>query len=73
MVASNRVGTMVRVLAIIHILVGAWLIIFSIIDGETALFDKKHMFTAGYGFYGVWIGAWVSVHCRNSAFVRYNL
>ena len=69
MVVSNRVLSMVRVLAIIHILDGVSLIIFGIVDSVSALLDSKHMFTAGHGFHGVWIGAWVSVLCRNSAFV----
>ena len=71
MVVSNTVVSMVRVLAIIHIVVGALLIIFGIADGVTAVRGRDGVFLAGYSFYGVWIGTWVSLHCRNSAFVRY--
>jgi len=68
MAVSKAVITMIRVLAIFHIVVGALLIIFGIADGVTALLGYEYMFIAGYGFYGVWIGTWVSVHCRNSSF-----
>ena len=55
--------SMVRVLAIIHIVVGALLIIFGIADGVTAVLGRGYVFLAGHAFYGVWIGTWVSVHC----------
>ena len=66
MAVSNAVVSMVRVLAIIHIVVGALLIIFGIADGVTTVLGNDFTFIAGYRFYGVWIGAWVSVSCRNS-------
>ena len=64
---------MVRVLAIIHIVVGALLIIFGIADGVTAVLGDEYIFGAGYVFYGVWIGTWVSVYCGYSASARCNL
>ena len=70
MAVSNAVVSMVRVLAIIHIVVGALLIIFGIADGVTTVLGNDFTFIAGYGFYGVWIGTWVSVRCRNSTFVK---
>ena len=57
---------MARVLAIFHIVVGALLIIFGIADGVTSVLGDEYMFIAGYGFYGVWIGTWVSILCRNN-------
>ena len=64
----------VRVLAITHIVVGALLIIFGVADGVTTSSERGDIeFVAGDGFFGVWIGIWVSVHCRNSSFVRYKL
>ena len=51
---------MVRALAITHIVVGALLIIFGIADGVTAVLGRNRLFFAGYGFYGVWLGTWVS-------------
>ena len=73
MAVSKAVLSMIRVLAIFHIVVGALLIIFGIADGVTAVLGYEYMFVAGYGFYGVWIGIWVSVHCRNSSFMEYKL
>ena len=73
MAVSKAVLSMIRVLAIFHIVVGALLIIFGIADGVTAVLGHEYMFVAGYGFYGVWIGIWVSVHCRNSSFMEYKL
>ena len=73
MAVSKAVLSMIRVLAIFHIVVGALLIIFGIADGITTVLGHKYMFAAGYGFYGVWIGIWVSVHCRNSSFMKYKL
>ena len=70
MAVSNAVVLRVRTLAIMHIVVGALLIIFGIADGVTAVLGDDFTFMAGYGFYGVWIGTWVSVSCRNSAFVK---
>ena len=73
MAVSSAVVSMVRILAIIHIVVGALLIIFGIADGVTTVLGA-YTFAAGYGFYGVWIGTWVSVHVEIiSAFVRYKL
>ena len=72
MAVSNAVVSMVRVLAIVHIVVGALLIIFGIADGVTAVLGIDYVFLAGYSFYGVWIGTWVSARCRDSAFLRYN-
>ena len=73
MAVSKAVLSMIRVLAIFHIVVGALLIIFGIADGVTAVLGHEYMFISGYGFYGVWIGVWVSVHCRNSSFIEYKL
>ena len=74
MAVSNKVVSMVRVLAIVHIVVGALLIIFGIADGVTSVFSYGDgNFFTGQIFFGVWIGTWISVHCRNSASVRYNL
>ena len=73
MAVSSGVVSMARILAIIHIVVGALLIILGIADGITTVLGA-HMFAAGYRFYGVWIGTWVSVHVEIiSAFVRYKL
>ena len=59
MAVSNGTVSMVRVLAIFHIVVGALLIIFGIADGVTSLATGYPFFT-GQIFYGVWIGTWVS-------------
>ena len=72
MAVSSAVVSMVRILAIIHIVVGALLIIFGIADGVTTVLGAVYMFEAGYGFYGVWIGTWVSVLVEIiSSFVTY--
>ena len=63
--------SMVRYLAITHIVVGALLFIFGIADGVTSVLGRDEMFDNGGLFFVVWIGTWVSVHCRNSSFVRY--
>ena len=63
MAVSNEVVSMARALAITHIVVGALLIIFGIADGVTAVLGDEFVFIAGYGFYGVWIGTWVSALC----------
>ena len=63
----------VRVLAITHILVGALFIILGLADGVTSVLDTDYMFDAGFGFFAFWTGTWVSVHCRNSAFLRCKL
>ena len=47
MALSNGVVFMVRVLAIIHIVVGALLIIFGIADGVTAVHGRDGLFLAG--------------------------
>lgn len=64
---------MVRFLAITHIVVGVLLFIFGIADGVTSVLGIDDAFFAGYGFFGVWTGTWVSVQRRNSSFVRYEL
>ncbi|XP_074607308.1 uncharacterized protein LOC141860177 isoform X1 [Acropora palmata] len=61
MAVSKAVLSMIRVLAIFHIVVGALLIIFGIADGVTAVLGHEYMFVAGYGFYGVWIGIWMCI------------
>ena len=71
MAISKAVVSRVRVLAITHILVGALLIIFGIANGVTQNFYDT--FNSSFGFFGIGTGVWVSLHCRNSAFVRYNL
>ena len=80
MPASRAIASTVRVLAIIHVLVGAPEIIFGMADGIMFGMAGKPTRTncsvladPGFGFFVVWAGIWVSVHCRNSAFVRYNL
>ena len=64
--------SMVRFLAITHIVVGVLLFIFGIADGVTSVLGIDDAFFAGYGFFGVWTGTWVSVQRRNY-FVRYEL
>ena len=71
MAVSMAVLSRVRVLAITHILVGALLIAFGIADGVTQ--DVDFIFNSIFGFFGTGTGIWVSVHCRNSAFVRYKV
>ena len=56
--------SMVRVLAIFHVVVGALLIIFGIVDGVTSLLADDDTFFAGRIFFGIWIGAWVSFKLR---------
>ena len=73
MAEIKAVAWMVRVIAITHIIVGALSIIFGIADGAKSAQDYYSSFSGGPGFFAVWTGTWVSVHCRNSAFVRYNL
>ena len=64
MAMSNEVVSMARRLAIIHIVVGALLIIFGIADGATTQRDSDRVFSESSSvFYGLWIGTWVSVHC----------
>ncbi|XP_074607296.1 uncharacterized protein LOC141860170 isoform X1 [Acropora palmata] len=60
MAVSNGTVSMVRVLAIFHIVVGALLIIFGIADGVTSLATGYPFFT-GQIFYGVWIGTWMCI------------
>ena len=60
MAVSSTTVSMVRVLAILHIVVGALLIIFGIADGVTSLDTGDYMFWNGQIFFGVWIGTWVS-------------
>ena len=64
MAMSSGVVSMVRRLAIIHIVVGALLIIFGIADGATIERDGGYVFSGSSSvLYGLWIGIWVSVHC----------
>ena len=68
--------SMVRFLAITHIIVGALLFILGLADGVTSVLggDKvDEEFFSLYGFFGLWTGTWVSVQRRNSSFVRYEL
>ena len=53
---STNVATMARLLAIAHIVVGTLLICFGIADRLVQYYDAW----TGYGFFGVWIGIWVS-------------
>ena len=78
MPASRSIASTVRVLAITHVLVGALAIIFGMAwqlryGVEAFLENFKVWRLLDPGFFVVWAGIWVSVHCRNSAFVRYNL
>ena len=74
MPAYREIASTVRVLAITHVLVGALAIIFGMADGvKTTKGSYLDPGVAAFGFFVVWAGIWVSVHCRNSAFVRYNL
>ena len=67
--------SMVRVLAITHILVGALFIILGTADSVTStLFNPGNgIFTPAFGYFGMCTGLWVSALCRNSSFVRYKL
>ena len=58
MAVSSTTVSMVRVLAIFHIVVGALLIILGIADGVTSFTTRR--FGTGRIFFGVWIGTWVS-------------
>ena len=60
MAVSRTTVSMVRVLAIFHIVVGALLIIFGIADGVTSFTIDSDRFWTGRIFFGVWIGTWVS-------------
>ena len=60
MAVSSTTVSMVRVLAIFHIVVGALLIIFGIADGVTSFTTGGYRFWTGQVFFGVWIGTWVS-------------
>ena len=68
MEVSREVVSRVRVLAITHILAGALLIIFGIVNGVTQ--NDYDVFNSNFGFFGIGTGIWVSFH---SALVRYNL
>ena len=57
---SRNAVAMARFLAIFHIVVGSLLIIFGIADSVTTINDSNEYFWTGYGFFGVWIGTWVS-------------
>ena len=71
MAVSKAVVSRARILAITHILVGVLLIVFGMADCATPSYNAT--FNSGLCFFGTATGIWVSVHCRNSAFVRYNL
>ena len=61
MAVSSRTVSMVRVLAIFHIVVGALLIIFGIADSVTTFGNPESFsFLTGVICFGVWIGTWVS-------------
>ena len=65
--------SMVRFLAITHIIVGALLFILGLADGVTSVLGGVRVdeeFFSLYGFFGLWTGTWVSVQRRNSSFVR---
>ena len=49
-----KAANMARVLAIVHIIVGFLLFCFGIADRVVELF------WTGYGYFGIWIGIWVS-------------
>ncbi|XP_015757497.1 PREDICTED: uncharacterized protein LOC107336923 [Acropora digitifera] len=61
MAVSRRTVSLVRSLAIFHIVVGALLIILGIADGVTSLATSGHTFWTGYVFFGVWIGTWMCI------------
>ncbi|XP_044181687.1 uncharacterized protein LOC114969462 [Acropora millepora] len=62
MAVSSRTVSMVRVLAIFHIVVGALLIIFGIADSVTSLTNSHRLtFWTGFIFFGVWIGTWMCI------------
>ena len=78
MAVSRRTVSLVRSLAIFHIVVGALLIILGIADGVTSLATARYVFWTGYVFFGVWIGTWVSFYhwfqtFSNFAFARNEL
>ncbi|KAK2548966.1 hypothetical protein P5673_030714 [Acropora cervicornis] len=66
MAVSKAVLSMIRVLAIFHIVVGALLIIFGIADGVTAVLGHEYMFVAGYGFYGMCIAGGLGIPSSTS-------
>ncbi|XP_067047526.1 membrane-spanning 4-domains subfamily A member 4A-like isoform X2 [Acropora muricata] len=61
MAVSRRTVSLIRSLAIFHIVVGALLIILGIADGVTSLATSGRTFWTGYGFFGVWIGIWMCI------------
>ena len=72
MADSVKLANMVRVLAIVHIIVGILLIFFGIAD---RLFQYSKSWT-GSVYFGVWIGVWVSINiCKYviSDCVKYTL
>ena len=71
MALYNAVVLMVRVLAYTHSTVGALLIIFGVADGLTPISVDMYTTFSRQIIFVAWIGTLVSVHCRNSAFVRY--
>ena len=76
MPASRAIASTVRVLAITHVLVGALAIVFGMTSTgyvKSAFGNCNVLGGLDLEFFVVCIGVWVSVHCQNSAFVRYNL
>ena len=71
MPASRAIASTVRVLAITHVLIGALAISLGIT--HCVLEECNVLGPQDPGLFVVWTGIWVSVHCRNYAFVRYNL
>ena len=57
---TENVVKMARFLAIVHIIVGFLLINFGIADAVTSFKFHSYGFWAGYIFFGIWIGVWVS-------------
>ena len=56
MADSVKLANMVRLLAIVHIIVGFLLICFGIADRVVEYRDSW----TGYWYYGIWMGIWVS-------------
>ncbi len=60
---SSKAANMARVLAIVHIIVGLLLFCFGIADAAV------EYFWTGYGYFGIWIGVWVSIVYDFSNFI----
>lgn len=52
--SSVKVAKMARILAIIHIILGFFLVYFGIAERDV------DYFWTGHGYFGIWIGVWVS-------------